>query len=80
MDKWSNGAYEICPVCGLLYGEYQHKVMGVWPGVCAICDTEAGVSNAWHDWNMDDTYVENIIHLTEEKMKEDAEDVSSESS
>lgn len=71
MDYWSNGSYDICTACGLSYGNQQREVMGMWRGVCAICGTDGALSNAWHDWGMEDTYVENLIYLTAERRKEE---------
>jgi hypothetical protein len=55
-----NGSYSVCGPCGVRYGLHLKKVMGVWPGVCAICDEDTHVANAYHDFGLTDAEVATI--------------------
>jgi hypothetical protein len=53
-----NGSFQICSLCGELWGKRQKDVMGMWAGYCDICGQHSGMTNALHDWGMSDAEVE----------------------
>jgi hypothetical protein len=60
-------------MCAITYGTAQSKVMGMHGGVCDLCGNDGALSNAWHDWDIDDDHALRIKHIIDAKKAEDAE-------
>lgn len=53
-DDTPNGTHYICSACGTGYGYLPKEKPRTVKGVCAICGETTQVSNALHDYSMDD--------------------------